>query len=287
MIRVHITLDPRETGGPGASGGVSGVSGMGGMGGSAGSISELEQIDLLTSRICDGEASPGDWAAFRDLAQRVPGAWQGLAEAQRQHQALCVSVGVALNAADRVELARLAPLARVHAAHADERDLEHGHHHHRHGVDAWARVRAWGGWAAAAAVALAWVSGQQLGVTTAVGPRGTTGDNAGLAATVAPALPQVVNAAGVGGIPGDWTSESAADAYLKLGQREGRVVGEVPQRLLVDSRPLGRGQGYEVTYVRQFIEKVRVPDLMRVGIDEQGQAVPVRVTRPSEFGEVQ
>lgn len=118
-----------------------------------------------------------------------------------------------------------------------------------------ARAGAWTGWAVAATLALAAFSQSWLA------PRGAspTENVAGLAPS---------------------SAADALQAYLDLGQKEGRVVGEVPQRLLVESRRAQEGVGFEVIYVRQFVERAVVPDLYRLGTDESGSATLV----PTDIG---
>ncbi|CAG1006378.1 hypothetical protein PHYC_03319 [Phycisphaerales bacterium] len=114
------------------------------------------------------------------------------------------------------------------------------------------RVAMWGGWAAAALVTLAFVSKQPPGGT-----------------------PQQANTGG--------PILSAADAlskYIAQGQREGRVINEMPDKVLVNTQPLADGQGYDVVYFRLIMERDRVPDLYRFSSDELGQPVPVRVVIP-------
>jgi hypothetical protein len=76
--------------------------------------------------------------------------------------------------------------------------------------------------------------------------------------------------------------EDALQAYKTLGGREGTVLGEMPDRVMVQSSPLSEGQGFEVIYIRQIIERRHIPDLYRAAVDEGGNAVltPVRITVP-------
>lgn len=210
-------------------------------------ITPREQLDLLVSRIADGEASEQDWRQFDTLAKAHPEAWKQLAQAQRQHGELSLAVGVALNGAERVEL----PV----------RSAGYGHLDH-HGAFAHAplhRLRSWGGWAVAAVVAMAWLGGHRLGV-------------------IAPASNPGANMTQVAG----WTSDDYASAYLSKGQKEGRVFGELAARPL-EIRTAANGQGFDVLYVRQIVEQARVKDLMKFGVDETGRPVPVRYSPPDEL----
>ena len=58
----------------------------------------------------------------------------------------------------------------------------------------------------------------------------------------------------------------------RAGQKAGSVVGEVPTKAMVEVRPAENGQGYEVIYIRQILERVHVPELYRAtGVDDRGQ----------------
>ena len=122
-----------------------------------------------------------------------------------------------------------------------------------------ARLRlgvAWAGWAAAAMLAVGAFTGR-LGLGGA--PLGGT-QEAGLFPVSSP--------------------EDALKLYFDKGQESGRVLGEMPDRVLLSSEPLADGSGFTVVYVRQFVERQQVPDLFRLGINEAGQQVPVPIARP-------
>ncbi|GIK20322.1 MAG: hypothetical protein DYG93_05250 [Leptolyngbya sp. PLA2] len=113
-------------------------------------------------------------------------------------------------------------------------------------------VAAWGGWALAAGLALA----------AFIGPRqarhGTDGQNASLV----PGLVRIN------------TPQDALDAYYNRGQADGTVLGELPERIVLQTTPVENG--LEVIYVRQIVERLRADDFYRLGYDEAGQPVPVR-----------
>lgn len=102
--------------------------------------------EILIARVIDGEATPEDWQAIRDLATTDPALWGDLAESQSNHDQLRAAVGELVAIADAVE----API-REHAAISLAQRL--------------GLVGRWGGWAVAAAVLLAWSLGL-LGVPT-------------------------------------------------------------------------------------------------------------------------
>lgn len=96
--------------------------------------------ELLISRIVDGEATPGDWAAFRSQAEREPSLWRDLAEAQRVQGELVDEVGAQLSVVNMVDVP-------VHSEMV--RQLS----------NRFRLVGMWGGWAAAACVGLMWANG--------------------------------------------------------------------------------------------------------------------------------
>lgn len=194
--------------------------------------------DILISRVIDGEASPEDWSALKALAEREPSVWRDLAGLQQDHAELTGAMAEIVSIADDVD-------APVHA---------HG------GVaDQGRSLRMWGGWAAAAALALAWIVRAPTSEPQIV----PAGQLAGLAPF---------------GLSKDSGSEDYFDAYLRAGQQDGRVLGEVGEPVLVQTTPQ-EGGGYEVRYVRQVMERRIVPQIFGVGVgyDEQGQTKPVLV----------
>ncbi len=193
--------------------------------------------DTLINRVVDDEASASDWEALKDIAARDATLWRDLAEAQHAHAELCAAVASATDGVDSID-APVDDALRWRFA---------------------ARVRTattWGGWAAAAAVALAWFGGlHEAGPSS-----GDQGNQASL-------LP-----VGTARTPAD-----ALQQYLDLGRASGDVVGEMPDVLLVGSTPNPRGHGYEVVFIRQIVERRVVEDLYRLGTDELGRPVPMRM----------
>ncbi|MBX3377677.1 MAG: hypothetical protein KF678_11825 [Phycisphaeraceae bacterium] len=122
--------------------------------------------------------------------------------------------------------------------------------------DRFRQVGMWGGWLAAACVGLMWAGGQRTGGSG-------TGQEAGLVSGLTPA--------------------SALQAYLDQGQTTGRVIGELPEKLLIRAEPVTDADGtsitgYNIVYVRQIMERTLVKDLYRFGgADEAGQPRAVRV----------
>ncbi|USO00041.1 MAG: hypothetical protein H6810_05105 [Phycisphaeraceae bacterium] len=203
-----------------------------------------DRRDELISRVIDGEASERDWMALRALAEADPTVWTDLTKTQAQHEALCALVDEVGLIADDVELP-VGPLLTP-VEHFERR---------------MAGVRTWGGWAAAAAVLLVWFTGL---------PSPTAGDR--------------TQTGGVGNI-GDVfpkTPEGILDRYMEAGQKSGQVLGQMPQRVVLETRPIAGGDGVEVVYLRQIIEKQVVSSTMsyRLGRDEFGQTTLVPNTQP-------
>ncbi len=208
---------------------------------------DADERDVLITRIINRDDAVS-WERFTEAAGREPGAWRELAAAQRNHAMMCRAVLREVRAADAVELP-------THSAAEAGASI----------ATAWSmRLSRWGGWAVAAAVTFAWVGtmirAEHHASSMTAGPTGE------------------------GWIPVK-TADDALSAYRKLGLDSGRVVGEVPDLVMVDSKPSGTGQGYEIVYIRQFVERTVVPDLYRFSTDERGNSVPVRVSRPGAPGD--
>ncbi len=199
--------------------------------------------DVLITRVVDGEASSADWKTLAELAAADQRVWAELAEQQQAHDELSRAVEIATAPADAVDLSDLDDHLR--APNSMERRLR--------------IVGTWGGWAAAAAVALLWTTG--LNPTEPVSD--DLGEQAGLVR--------------IGDSP-----EEAFDRYLAAGRADGSVVAEIPDRVVRSVRPLETGQ-LEVTYVRQVIERRMVDEAYRRALDEFGRTVelPVPVARPA------
>src|ERR1043165_2103362 len=169
--------------------------------------------DILVSRVVDGVADERDWKALDELSGADAGIWRELAQAQRQHAALISAVEDSLACADGVALPN--PAAHQFSARIGQ-------------------AARWGGWAAAAAVAIAWMGG--------VRP---------------PAQPGYMNQGNQASVVPFASAADALNAYIKKGQEEGRVISEVPDRLMIQAVPLADGK-YEVYFVRQIFEKERI-----------------------------
>jgi hypothetical protein len=110
------------------------------------------------------------------------------------------------------------------------------------------RVGSWGGWAAAAMVTLAFLG------------RGTFSQNVQPAALV----------------PTFASADDAYQHYIEQGKKEGRVIGEVPDRVLMDATQTKDGR-YEVFFMRQIVERAEVESLSQMSHDEEGKPCLARV----------
>jgi hypothetical protein len=218
----------------------------------------IDRRDELIGRVIDGEASERDWSSLRTLAQADPSVWTDLTATQRQHELLSDAVDEVGMLAEGVELPEgelMTPAERF------ERRMN--------------GVRAWGGWAAAAAILLVWFTGLPAPMRNA--------------SPVRPANPTGTSSAGLvprGLLPA--TPDEALAQYLDTGREAGRVIGVMPDKRVLESRPLADGSGVEVLFVRQILEREFVPadQVFKVGRDEFGAAsivpapeqVPVKVS---------
>jgi len=192
--------------------------------------------DILISRVVDGVARPEDWDALEQMGAADPIIWRELAQAQRAEQVFKAAACEALAIVDHVELPAVGP---VHAEHRLK---------FRAG-----RVASWGGWAAAAALTLAFLGRAQVGQT------GTAPQTAGI-------------------LPTFTSSDDAYQHYLSQGKKEGSVIGEVPQRVLVDTMQMPDGR-VRVVFLRQIVEQKTIDELRQLSNTEAGDRcyVPVPI----------
>lgn len=207
-----------------------------------GQARNMMDAEMLISRVVDGEARETDWSAFRTLAEADPTLWRELAEYQRDHAELAAAVQAAVASADAVE-----------AGVGDEIN--------RRFAERIKLAGSWGGWAAAAAIVLVWMTGR-VGQQQPMAPYPSQQN----IAAIGPAVQQ----------PQPMTAADAFQTYLDKGQESGLVVQEVPTRVLLDWRPTKSG-GYEVVYLRQIMERKQVRELNTWGADDVGRMVPVRL----------
>lgn len=204
--------------------------------------------DILISRVVDGVATEADWAGLEQEAQRSPKLWRDVAIAQRQQLMLQQQVGLAVAVAERTELPpSFATLTQSPTPAVDPIGVR----------TRFARVATWGGWAAAATLALAFLS-QSPAKQTSTPSDQTAGFS-------------------LDRLRGVLSSDDARSLYLDAGQRDGTVLEEVPTKVLINVVPSPDGEGGEVTYLRQFIERTKVNDLYQFSRDELGNKTMVRM----------
>ena len=198
--------------------------------------------DILISRAIDGNATSGDWDELTALADANPAVWRNLAMSLREHQAFARAVNADVSVADAIEMPPMRSAATMALRDAG-----------RHPAFL-ARVGGWSGWAVAAVFTIIWVTGVlNLVQNTAPQPTGS-GHTAMVGASAAELL----------------------QAYLDKGRQEDFVIAEVPQRILIETRPNATGRGYELIYLRQILERTVVPNLYQFHRDEAGQPRLVR-----------
>lgn len=223
---------------------------------------DLDARVLLVGRLIDGRQRPIDWLTLRETTRRDETVWVDLYDTQRDAEQLVAALHHALAPAVDAH-------ADVHAAAEGAR--------RRAAVAALPRpaVRAWTGWLVAASLALA------MGVQqwSASGDGGASGRVEPIAAGVGPGL----SAAAASASADHSSADQAFATYLDLGRADGRVVADLPEKIVVETRPSPDGQGYEVLYIRQILERAKVSDLFRVGVSEAGEPVlvPTAAGRPS------
>ena len=196
-----------------------------------------EDNELLVSRVIEPDATSKEWDELTAAAEADPQLWRRTVETLRDQQAITravnASVAIAQGVSSRpvsqpggnVEVDR-SPLGRP-------------------------QLFRWSGWAVAALVALAWVSG-----LSNFRSNGTM--NAGF-------------------VPPTLTAAEHLQNYYTQGRREGRVFDEVPEKILVQIRPSPTGDGDEIIYIRQILERPTLPGLYHYqGEDESGRPTLVR-----------
>lgn len=200
---------------------------------------------LLISRVIDGDCADQEWRELETLAGANPAIWRNLAQEQRDHQTLSQAVNSAVALADCVPLPR-----SLAANHRGSYSIVH---------ERLRRAGTWSGWLAAAAV-IAVVAIVRFNDSNRLGTNLNSGSK------VLPA-----------GLVTVGTADEAWDAYLTKGREAGSVVAEVPTKILIESRPAPSGEGYELLYLRQVVERTIVPDLYEfTGQDERGMPAPTQ-----------
>ncbi len=218
-----------------------------------------DDVDLLISRTVDGSASHAEWVLLQGHARTQPVVWKDLALTYRHAQALTRRVGLAGQAAARTELpdaieaADAQPVLRHVGNDAANRSGAHVRHHWNLG-----RIVSFGGWAAAAVLALALARPMILG-------------NAGNTGSVTPNTNTGGSQAGI--FPASYLDGLAAS--IQKGKEEGRVVGELPENEVIETVPNADGT-YTVTSVRKIVERATIPHFYRAAQSDTGELAAVR-----------
>lgn len=203
-----------------------------------------EDRDILISRVVDGTAREHDWSALEAMSATDAGVWRDIAVAQRQHARLVEEVGRAIEAADRVELEVEEPpivIGRISSGRGS--------------------LARWGGWAAAAAVGLAWVSSVRGPIVD-----GDTNQSS-LGSTMLPISADTVKQ--------KFSNDDLLQMYVDKGRDTGQVVGVVPQYQVIEAVPAQGGRGQiEVYFARVIVERTLVNDWSQFSATESGELAP-------------
>jgi hypothetical protein len=215
--------------------------------------------DVVFSRLLDGRGRAADWQRLREATAGDGGnaAWDRIIGNAGDQDVLGEVVGLAGDRAGETDLHRamnetLPVTLAVPSAQGRRTDRA---------VRA-ARL----GWLVAACMALGLVS-------VSLRPSGG-GGGATQGANLAPFSLE------------NLSSSDLMNGYKARAAKEGTLVGELPQRVVIETRPSADGKGYEVLYMRQFIERAIVDDLYKLGTDETGRPVmvPTSMTKTKPAG---
>jgi hypothetical protein len=223
--------------------------------------SNLQDGDVLLSRLLDGRGRAADWQRLREATAADAVVWDRLIGNAGDQDLLGDVVTAAGDRAVEMSLlpapgcvdALPVPLALADAPRPDGRRADRGVRS--------ARL----GWLVAACLALGMVS---LSIKQRIG-----GENAA-----------VPIAAGVN--LDNWSAKDFMNNYKDRASKDGTLVTEMPQRVVLETRPCADGKGYEVLYIRQFIERTVVDDLYKLGVDDAGRPamVPASLEKPRPAG---
>jgi len=196
-----------------------------------------EHNELLVSRVIEPDATSAQWDELTAAAEADSELWRTTVLTMRDQRAITRAVNLSVAIADDVSSTQDHQPKRT--VEIDSLPLERP------------QLSRWSGWAVAALVALAWVSGLS---------------NFGSDGTITAGL-----------VPSTLTAAEHYQSYLDQGRREGWVFDEVPEKILVQIRPSPTGDGLEIIFIRQILERTTSPDLYRYqGEDESGRPTLVR-----------
>ena len=206
-----------------------------------------QRVNELIDRLASDQIQPDEWNDLEMHAIGRPALWREIAVAQYERDRFDRALNATTSAADLIELPLLDELPD----------------RYEHPSDGTYRIRQWNqwaGWALAAVLVLAFA----MRFSTPDDSMRPTGSEAHIGKL----------------LPGE-----ALNNYLQVGRESGVVMGEMPRKVLIQTRQLNDGQGYEVYFLRQILERTEVPDLYQYGGEnELGQPTLVRYEQPVRRG---
>jgi hypothetical protein len=210
--------------------------------------------DILISRIAENEASARDFETFMAMAEQSPAMWREVVETMRDRAALDRLVAVAGDQAERIDVDERTGESAPASCDAEQRST----------AAVLTTIGRWSGWAVAAVLLLAVVLGLPW-------------QSRSLMTNEAGELP--VQQAG---LASSLSAREAFEHYLARGREEGTVLSAGPQRVLLETRPSTSGEGYELIYLQQVVERTVVPELYHYGgQDEHGRPALVSYDQPA------
>lgn len=81
-------------------------------------------------------------------------------------------------------------------------------------------------------------------------------------------------------VPTPRSAPELLEQYIEAGRKTGMVLGEAPQRMVVETRPREEGKGHEVLFYRLLLERTFVKDFQTMGSKEDGESVLVPASPP-------
>lgn len=226
--------------------------------------SQTHDDDLTISRLLDGRGKAADWRRLRAITATDTTAWERVIGCSADQDTL----GEVMTAAG--DLASQTDLAGANAGGCgDSTPATLSIERHRadgRRVDRAVRSARLG-WLVAACLTLGLVS-VALRQPAGEGNGNSIGQGAGLVSL------------------DKWSASDFMKGYKDRAVKDGTLVAEMPQRLVLESRPTADGKGHEVLYMRQFIERAVVDDLYKFGVDESGRPVmvPASLEKPRSAG---
>jgi len=218
-------------------------------------------LDILITRLADGDAADADWEEFQRRAAADHTPWKQLAEEQYVANQLRIGFERIAIRAERVELPSTSPVSATAVVATSTATLHNNETRHDPtpiSILAYAAYlsRTYGGWAAAAALALVWTISVALPQNNQGGHKIVTND-----------AETGRNVPGAMSINDSMTPDQYYDKYLQ----SPFVVKEL-QPLLLQTSTNADGQPV-VTYMRRIIEKRSINGIYRRASDGYNDGV--------------